>query len=131
VNQQLGLVTLLVRDYDESLAFFCNRLGFELVEDTPLTDAKRWVVVRPGGDRGAALLLAKAANAEQAASVGAQTGGRVAFFLYTDDFKRDYQALQSRGIRFLEEPRHESYGTVAVFVDLYGNKWDLIEQRTD
>jgi catechol 2,3-dioxygenase-like lactoylglutathione lyase family enzyme len=116
----------MVRDYDEAVAFFRDRLGFEVVEDTPLGCGKRWVVVAPGG-AGASLLLARAATAEQAARVGDQTGGRVFLFLRTDDFWRDHRALLSRGVRFAEEPREESYGMVAVFLDLYGNRWDLVQ----
>jgi catechol 2,3-dioxygenase-like lactoylglutathione lyase family enzyme len=126
VPQTLGAVTLVVRDYDEAIAFFVDRLGFVQVEDTPLEGGKRWVVVRPAGG-GASLLLARAAADEQAAQVGRQAGGRVAFFLHTDDFWRDHRAFTSRGVRFLEAPRAEAYGTVAVFADLYGNRWDLIQ----
>jgi catechol 2,3-dioxygenase-like lactoylglutathione lyase family enzyme len=127
--QTIGFVTLVVRDYDEAIAYFTQCLGFELLEDTPLTDEKRWVVVRPVGDPGTSLLLAKAANAEQASRIGNQTGGRVFLFLHTDDFWSDYHAMQRRGVEFIELPREESYGTVAVFLDLYGNKWDLIENK--
>jgi catechol 2,3-dioxygenase-like lactoylglutathione lyase family enzyme len=129
LGQQLGLVTLVVRDYDEAIDFFCRGLEFELLEDTPLEGEKRWVVVRPRGTGNAGLLLAKAATSKQQESIGNQTGGRVAFFLHTDDFERDFRAFHSRGVQFLEPPRHESYGTVAVFVDLYGNKWDLIQPK--
>ena len=124
--QALSQVTLLVRDYDEAIAFFVQKLGFLLVEETPLGESKRWVVVKPDGPAAAALLLAKADTPEQLAAVGHQTGGRVSFFLHTDDFWRDYHAMQSRGVKFLESPRTESYGTVAVFEDLYANKWDLL-----
>lgn len=124
MTQSLALVTLVVRDYDEAVAFFTGALGFAVREDEPRPGGKRWVVVGPPG--GGSLLLAKAATPEQAARVGDQTGGRVAFFLHTDDFARDYEAFRSRGVRFVEEPRDEAYGTVAVFVDLYGNRWDLI-----
>jgi catechol 2,3-dioxygenase-like lactoylglutathione lyase family enzyme len=123
----LGCVTLLVRDYDEAISFFVGTLGFELMEDTSLDGGKRWVVVRPAGDRGAGLLLARAAGAEQTAQVGRQAGGRVAFFLHTDDFRRDHDAFRARGVRFEGEPRDEAYGTVAVFADLYGNRWDLLQ----
>ena len=125
----LARVALLVRDYDESIAWFRDRLGFEVLEDTRLSDSKRWVVVAPPGSREAALLLARAANEEQLAAVGRQGGGRVFVFLHTDDFARDHEAWQARGVRFIEEPREEAYGTVAVFEDLYGNRWDLIEPR--
>jgi catechol 2,3-dioxygenase-like lactoylglutathione lyase family enzyme len=124
----LRLVTLVVADYDEALAFYVDRLGFELAEDTPLGDGKRWVVVRPRGG-GTALLLARAADQTQRAAVGNQTGGRVAFFLDTDDFAADHARLLAAGARFVEEPRDEPYGIVAVFEDLYGNRWDLVQPR--
>jgi len=129
VKRRLGLVTLVVRDYDEAIAFFTGALGFRLVEDRPLSADKRWVVVAPGDDSGGALLLARAANAEQETHVGNQTGGRVAFFLHTADLGRDYEAMRAAGVRFAEAPRDEDYGTVVVFYDLYGNKWDLVEHR--
>jgi catechol 2,3-dioxygenase-like lactoylglutathione lyase family enzyme len=125
--QYIALVALVVRDYDEALGFYLDRLRFELVEDTPLDADKRWVVVRPPGQPQTAVLLAKAAGDRQAAVVGAQTGGRVFLFLRTDDFQRDYTAYVQRGVVFEEQPRHESYGVVAVFRDLYGNRWDLIQ----
>jgi catechol 2,3-dioxygenase-like lactoylglutathione lyase family enzyme len=128
MKRSMGLVTLLVRDYDEAISFYCGALGFELVEDMAQPDGKRWVVVKPGVD-GAALLLAKADGEPQSAAVGNQTGGRVGFFLQTDDFARDHAAMLKYGVRFLEEPRTEIYGTVAVFEDVYGNRWDLIERR--
>jgi catechol 2,3-dioxygenase-like lactoylglutathione lyase family enzyme len=121
----IGAVTLVVRDYDEAIAFYVGALGFALLEDTRLSADKRWVRVAPKGG-GVALLLAKASTPEQVARIGDQTGGRVGFFLHTDDFARDYAAFIAKGVRFLEEPRSESYGKVAVFSDLYGNKWDLI-----
>ncbi len=121
----LGLVALLVRDYDEAIAFYVGKLGFDLVEDAPMGAAKRWVVVRPpGGETG--LLLAKAADERQAAAIGEQAGGRVFLFLRSDDFWRDHAAFMAKGVRFLEAPREESYGPVAVFEDLYGNRWDLL-----
>ncbi|AQU65944.1 VOC family protein [Streptomyces niveus] len=125
----IALVTLVVRDYDEAIAFYTGPLGFELVEDTDRGDGSRWVVVRPRGGE-AALLLARAADGTQRASVGAQTGGRVGFFLHTDDFARDHARMTAAGVRFLEEPRHEPYGSVAVFEDLYGNRWDLLQPIT-
>jgi catechol 2,3-dioxygenase-like lactoylglutathione lyase family enzyme len=128
MRQEITAVALVVRDYDEALAFFTGCLRFAVVEDAPLAGGKRWVVVRPPGG-GTALLLARAANPEQAARVGDQTGGRVFLFLRTDDFWRDYQDMQSRGVRFAEGPREEAYGTVAVFLDLYGNRWDLVQPR--
>jgi catechol 2,3-dioxygenase-like lactoylglutathione lyase family enzyme len=121
-------ISLLVPDYDEALAWFIGMLDFEAVEDTDLGQGKRWVLVRPKGG-GTALLLAKAASPEQAARIGDQTGGRVFLFLQTGDFARDFAAFAARGVRFLEAPRRESYGTVAVFEDLCGNRWDLIERR--
>lgn len=127
----LALVTLVVRDYDEAITFYVSVLGFELVENTPIEDGKRWVVVRPPGLAGAGLLLARAANRTQRDRIGDQTGGRVAFFLETDDFAAEYERLRGAGVAFVEEPRAEPYGTVAVFTDLYGNRWDLIEPRAD
>jgi catechol 2,3-dioxygenase-like lactoylglutathione lyase family enzyme len=128
VGQQITAVALVVKDYDEAIAYFTGCLGFTLAEDTPLGGGKRWVVVGPPGG-GTALLLARAATPEQSARVGDQTGGRVFLFLRTDDFWRDYRAMQSRGVHFAEEPREEAYGTVAVFLDLYGNRWDLVEPK--
>ncbi|MFC9745470.1 VOC family protein [Streptomyces niveus] len=122
----IALVTLVVRDYDEAIAFYTGSLGFDLVEDTDRGDGSRWVVVRPPGGEGA-LLLARAADDAQQGRVGAQTGGRVGFFLHTDDFARDHARMLAAGVRFLEEPRHEPYGSVAVFEDLYGNRWDLLQ----
>ncbi|MCK8681048.1 MULTISPECIES: VOC family protein [Streptomyces] len=129
----IALVTLVVRDYDEAIDFYTRALGFELVEDTDRGGGTRWVVVRPGGAEaaGTGLLLARAKNAEEAASVGAQTGGRVGFFLHTGDFAADHARMTAAGVRFLEEPRHEPYGTVAVFQDLYGNRWDLLQPAGD
>jgi catechol 2,3-dioxygenase-like lactoylglutathione lyase family enzyme len=127
--QEIACVTLLVRDDDEAIAFYTAALGFVLAEDAPLGDGKRWVRVSPPDSQGVSLLLAQAANEEQAARVGDQTGGRVLLFLRTDDFWRDYRAMRSRGVRFTEEPRDEAYGTIAVFLDLYGNRWDLIQHR--
>ena len=127
----IALVTLVVRDYDEAIAFYTDALGFELVEDTDRGDGSRWVVVRPRGGVGglgnAGLLLARARGPEQESSVGAQTGGRVGFFLHTEDFARDHARMTAAGVKFQEEPRHEPYGSVAVFVDLYGNRWDLLQ----
>jgi len=122
----LAAITYLVRDYDEAIAFFTQKLAFRLIEDTPLDSGKRWVVVVPPGG-GASLQLARAATPEQLAQVGNQAGGRVFLFLHTHDFNADYTAMQSRGVQFLETPRAEIYGTVAVFIDLYGSKWDLLE----
>ncbi|WP_109642813.1 MULTISPECIES: VOC family protein [Lentzea] len=122
--RSLGLVTLVVRDYDEAIRFYVDGLGFTLVEDEPQGD-KRWVVVSAGG--GASLLLAQASSEEEKARVGDQTGGRVGFFLNTDDFDRDHARMTEFGVRFLETPRDEVYGRVAVFEDLYGNRWDLLQ----
>ncbi len=127
MSQTIAHLSLVVRDYDEAIAFFTKSLGFELIEDIPLGGDKRWVLVAPPGGSGAALLLARAATPEQESRIGNQTGGRVFLFLRTDDFRRDYEAMRSRGVRFIEEPRHEDYGTVGVFLDLYGNKWDLVQ----
>ena len=129
MSQSIHHIALLVRDYDEAIAYFTQCLRFELVEDAELGGGKRWVLVAPPGRAGIALLLARAATPEQLERVGNQTGGRVFLFLHTDDFWRDYRDMQSRGVQFTEEPRHEAYGTVAVFVDLYGNKWDLVEPK--
>jgi catechol 2,3-dioxygenase-like lactoylglutathione lyase family enzyme len=127
MGQTISHVALLVRDYDEAIAFYTGCLRFDLIEDTALGGDKRWVVVAPPQSAGIALLLARATTPEQVRCVGNQTGGRVFLFLHTDDLWRDHRDMQSRGVRFTEEPRREAYGTVAVFVDLYGNKWDLVE----
>lgn len=130
MNQCIGQISLVVRDYDEAIRFYVETLGFELKEDTPLTpQGKRWVVVAPRGAGSTRLLLARAAAEEQALRIGNQTGGRVFLFLYTDDFWRDHAAYRARGVVFVREPKEESYGTVAVFKDLYGNLWDLIEPK--
>ena len=121
--------SLLVRDYDEAIEYFTARLGFRLVEDTQLSETKRWVVVAPGSDSGCRLLLARAVNEAQASRIGDQTGGRVFLFLETDDFWRDFRAYESRGVKFVRPPAEEPFGTVAVFEDLYGNLWDLIELK--
>ena len=126
MKQTLGHIALVVRDYDEALEFFTQTLNFTVIEDTRLSENKRWVLVAPPGSNGTSLLLAQAATPEQASHIGNQTGGRVFLFLYTDDFWRDFNAMQSRGVTFLESPRQEPYGTVAVFEDLYSNKWDLL-----
>jgi catechol 2,3-dioxygenase-like lactoylglutathione lyase family enzyme len=130
MKQNLALVALVVRDYDEALRFYVDVLGFRLVEDTFIAvQNKRWVVVAPPGPDGAALLLARAVGEEQSSRIGNQTGGRVFLFLHTDDFWRDYRDLRSKGVEFVRGPSEESYGTVAVFKDLYGNLWDLVERR--
>lgn len=128
--QTLGLIALLVREYEAALAFYVGTLGFVLLEDSEVPEqSKRWVVIAPPGGSGAQLLLARASNAEQSSRVGNQTGGRVFLFLYTDDFWRDFALYQARGVVFVREPKEEPYGVVAVFEDLYGNLWDLIELR--
>jgi catechol 2,3-dioxygenase-like lactoylglutathione lyase family enzyme len=131
VNQKIGSVALVVRDYDEAIAFYTQVVGFDLIEDTALGAGKRWVLVAPRASAGTSLLLTRAATPEQERRIGNQTGGRVFLFLHTDDFWRDYHALRSRGIQFETEPRQEDYGAVAVFVDLYGNRWDLVEPKRD
>lgn len=128
IAQRIGLVSLVVDDYDDALAFFVGKLGFELVEDTFVPEqSKRWVVVRPPGAHESRLLLAKATTADQKSRIGSQTGGRVFLFLYTDNFWRDYELYKANGIAFVREPKREPYGMVAVFKDLYGNLWDLLE----
>ena len=129
MTQYIGAIALLVSDYNEAIAYYTGALGFTLVEDTDQGGGKRWVVVAPPGASETRILLAQAASPEQAARVGDQAGGRVFLFLNTDDFQRDHRAFVARGVRFLETPRHEPYGTVAVFEDLYGNRWDLIQPR--
>jgi catechol 2,3-dioxygenase-like lactoylglutathione lyase family enzyme len=128
MGHRIATVALLVDDYDRAIAFYRDVIGLELVADTPLGGEKRWVVVSGAG--GARLLLAKADGDQQAAAIGNQTGGRVGFFLETDNFELDFTRLAAASVRFLETPRHEAYGSVAVFEDLYGNKWDLIEPKT-
>lgn len=125
-DRALAQVALLVRDYDEAIRFFTAVLRFRLLEDEPREPGKRWVRVAPGGDTGTAILLARAATPEQQRTIGNQTGGRVFMFLHTSDFRADYEHMKAHGVQFTEEPRHEAYGTVVVFLDLYGNKWDLI-----
>ena len=127
MKQRIGHIALIVRDYDEAIKFYTEKLHFILVEDTVLTDTKRWVLVAPEGSAECCLLLAKAANPQQEAAIGDQAGGRVFLFLYTDDFWRDYESMLEDGVEFVREPKVEAYGTVAVFKDLYGNLWDLLE----
>lgn len=128
MKQKIGHLALVVADYDEAIAFYTHNLGFQLIEDTPLSDTKRWVLVSPVGSD-CQLLLAQATNEEQKSRVGNQTGGRVFLFLHTDDFWRDYKHFTANGVRFVREPSQEEYGTVAVFEDLYGNLWDLIGKK--
>jgi len=126
-RQHIAYVALVVRDYDEAKAYYRGVLGFELIEDTAFPDGKRWVLVAPPGSRETRLLLARAATPEQAKRVGDQTGGRVFLFLHTDNFWRDFRAMQEKGVKFCEQPRKESYGVVVVFEDLFGNRWDLLQ----
>lgn len=127
MNQQLVMLALVVRDYDEAIQYYTSVLGFQLLEDTDQGNGKRWVVVQPRGLSGAKLLLAKAKGPEQESAIGCQTGGRVFLFLHTDDFHRDYENYIAAGVTFVRPPAVEAYGTVAVFKDLYGNLWDLIQ----
>jgi catechol 2,3-dioxygenase-like lactoylglutathione lyase family enzyme len=131
MKQHLGYMALVVRDYDEAIRFYTEKLGFTLLEDTAQSPTKRWVRIAPPGNAGsgAELLLARAANTEQESRIGNQTGGRVFLFLFTDDFWRDYQQYLDAGIEFVRPPKEEEYGTVAVFKDLYGNLWDLVESK--
>ena len=129
MTQAIGYVALLVRDYYEAIAYFTQALGFELIADSALGEGKRWVLVAPPNSSGTRLLLARAANPEQVSRIGNQSGGRVFLFLHTDDFCHDYRLMKARNVRFREEPRQEPYGTVAVFEDLYGNKWDLLQLK--
>lgn len=129
VSQHIARLALLVRDYDEAIAWFTNALGFHLLEDTPMTSEKRWVVVAPPGGGAMSILLARAANAEQQAVVGRQGGGRVFLFLHTDSFEQDYARMREQGVNFIEAPRDEEYGRVVVFQDLYGNRWDLVQRH--
>jgi len=128
MKQHIAHIALVVRDYDEAIQFYTGKLQFTLVEDTVLSDSKRWVLIAPKGSNECCLLLAKAANAEQQARVGNQAGGRVFLFLYTDNFRADYEMMVKEGVEFIREPKVETYGTVAVFRDLYGNLWDQIER---
>jgi catechol 2,3-dioxygenase-like lactoylglutathione lyase family enzyme len=130
VQQSLAHIAFVVKDYDEAIRFFTEKLSFELIEDTPLEQDKRWVVVAPKGRGGTGFVLARASNERQRTTVGNQTGGRVAFFLRTDDFWRDHRNMTAAGITFVRAPKTEAYGTVAVFEDLYGNLWDLLGPGT-
>jgi len=127
--QTLGYVALVVREYDEALEFFTRTLNFRVVEDTHLSEQKRWVLIAPPDSQGTSLLLARAATPEQVSRIGNQTGGRVFLFLHTDDFWRDYHEMTERKVKFIRPPSEEAYGTVAVFEDLYGNQWDLLELK--
>jgi catechol 2,3-dioxygenase-like lactoylglutathione lyase family enzyme len=123
------MITVVVDDYDTAIDYYITALGFTLVEDTKMSETKRWVVVAPDANQGAALLLAQAASSEQTSAIGNQSGGRVMFFLYTDNFDRDYARMAEHNVAFTEEPRHEEFGKVVVFADKYGNKWDFIERK--
>ncbi len=125
--QYLAHIALVVKDYDEAIQFYTQKLGFTLIEDTKLSEEKRWVLIKPPGAKECSILLAKAANEKQSGSIGNQTGGRVFLFLHTDNFSKDYERLIDHGVNFVRLPQKEEYGTVAVFEDLYGNLWDLIE----
>ena len=129
MKQHIAHISLLVADYDEAINFYTKKLHFTLIEDTPISEDKRWVLVAPSGSRECCLLLAKASSDEQKKYIGNQAGGRVFLFLYSDNFERDYQNLIQEKIQIVRAPKHESYGTVAVFADLYGNLWDLIEPK--
>ncbi|WP_295233596.1 VOC family protein [uncultured Chryseobacterium sp.] len=131
MKQSIIHIALLVRDYDEALDFYLQKLGFDLVEDTRLSETKRWLLIKPPGSSGCCLLLAKAADEQQRSAVGNQSGGRVFLFLETENFDQSYRSMLANGISFVREPIVESYGTVAVFKDLYGNLWDLIERTVD
>lgn len=127
MRQKIAHITLVVRDYDEAINFYVEKLGFQLVEDTELSSTKRWVLVRPPGEEGASLLLAEAADDTQRKCIGNQSGGRVFLFLFTDDFERAYKKLLDNNVRIIRPPSLEAFGKVAVFEDLYGNRWDLLE----
>ena len=129
LHRTIASIAIVVREYDEAISFYRDKLGFNLVEDTPLGGDKRWVLMCPPGSSGTQLLLARAVTPQQSSRIGNQTGGRVFLFLHTDDFQRDYAAFRARGVAFREMPREESYGTVAVFDDIYGNRWDLLQRR--
>jgi catechol 2,3-dioxygenase-like lactoylglutathione lyase family enzyme len=130
MKQYIAHIALVVDDYDDAIAFYTQQIGFELIEDTKLSEEKRWVLVKPKGATETAILLAKAANIEQESRIGNQTGGRVFMFLYTDNFWRDYHLMLEKGVEFVREPKEEVYATVAVFADLYGNQWDLLEPKS-
>jgi len=128
---QLGMIAVVVDNYDDAIEYYTTALGFTLVEDTKMSETKRWVVVAPDPDQGAALLLAEATTPEQVAAIGNQSGGRVMFFIYTDNFDRDYARMAQHNVAFTEEPRNEDFGKVVVFADKYGNKWDFIERKSN
>ena len=128
-RQHIGRIALLVKDYDAAKAWYCDVLGFDLVEDEPMPNGKRWILVAPPGSTETSILLAQAATSEQSTSVGRQTGGLVFLFLHTEDLWADFMSMKEKGVHFCEEPREEDYGTVAVFEDLYGNRWDLLQPK--
>lgn len=130
MNQRIGYLSLLVPDYDEGIDYFTQTFGFKLIENSDLGDEKRWVVIKPKGETGTGIVLAKAQTEEEKQLIGGQGAGRVWLFLHTDDFQRDYAHFRNHGVHFLEEPRYEAYGTVAVCQDKYGNKWDLLELKS-
>lgn len=130
MKQHVAHIALVVEDYDDAINFYTQKIGFELIEDTKLSEEKRWVLVKPKGATETAILLAKAANTEQKSRIGNQTGGRVFMFLYSDNFWRDYHLMVEKGVKFVREPKEEVYATVAVFADLYGNQWDLLEPKS-
>jgi len=127
MKQKIAHITLVVDNYDDAIRFYTEKLHFTLIEDTPLGDGKRWVLIAPQGSEGSCLLLAQAVGEEQKSRIGNQTGGRVFLFLYTDDFERDFKNLLDKGVKIVRQPVQEAYGIVAVFQDLYGNSWDLIQ----
>lgn len=129
MNQRIGHTTVLVKNYDEAIRFYTEKLNFDLIDDIKLSESKRWVLIAPKGNSTSSLLLAEASSEEQKSRIGNQTGGRVFLFLYTDDIERDYQNLKDKKVRIVQEPKYEAYGAVAVFADLYGNLWDLIEPK--
>jgi len=129
MNQKIAHIALVVKDYDEAITFYTQNLGFQLIEDTKLSEEKRWVLIAPNGAKESNILLAKAANEKQQFSIGNQTGGRVFLFLHTDDFWRDYELMKNKHVNFIREPSEQEHGTVAVFEDLYGNLWDLIQPK--
>ncbi|WP_299257487.1 VOC family protein [uncultured Aquimarina sp.] len=131
MKRSIGAITLVVKNYDEAIHYYLTKLNFKLIEDTKLSDRKRWVTIAPQNSSETIILLAEAATSEQEKAIGNQTGGRVFLFLHSDDFWRDYTDMKSKGVSFLEKPREEIYGTVVVFEDLYGNKWDLIEHKNN
>ena len=129
MKQRIAHITLVVEDYDDAIRFYTEKLGFNLIEDTVLSETKRWVLIAPEGATDCCLLLAKAANEEQKSRIGNQAGGRVFLFLFTDDFYRDYNKMIADDVKFMRDPKEEDYGTVAVFEDLYGNQWDLLQPK--